>query len=401
MKILMLTTKYPDGSESTYLTSELADAWQRLGHDVVVVVLKWDAKEPLKQRVHLFPSGVRAFYFRPNSLSNLGKLIDRLSRWGLSGYQVRGAARRAVGDAAYDLVFVFSPAVALSGLISEFVKGKSVRSHLYVTDFFPFAHRDIGLIPSGPIFAISSWLENYYMRMFDTISCMSPGNLAFMQKNYRLPVDQRRRVDYLWGEGIYRPQLSRGVSRHKFGLPSAAKLALFGGQLVEGRGVDEVIAAAECARIAKSDILFVIIGDGRLRPVVEQAAKENPKHLKWLSPIPRSDYLELAASCDVGLVVTVAHTNIPTFPSKTIDYLRVGLPVVAAVEESTDYSQFVRDHGFGVTINAGVPGALFEAIDQLSSNPTEMSRARDAGRATLKAVFDVDTVAKNMIMSPV
>jgi hypothetical protein len=42
----------------------------------------------------------------------------------------------------------------------------------------------------------------------------------------------------------------------------------------------------------------------------------------------------LISACDVGIVCTVAGVD-SSFPSKTIDYLRAGLPIVAAVEQDT------------------------------------------------------------------
>ena len=72
-----------------------------------------------------------------------------------------------------------------------------------------------------------------------------------------------------------------------------------------------------------------------------------------MSAIPRADYLSLLGACDCGIVATQRDTGVPTFPSKTLDYFRAGIPVVASVESSTDFGLFLEQRKAGVRIEAG------------------------------------------------
>ena len=56
--------------------------------------------------------------------------------------------------------------------------------------------------------------------------------------------------------------------------------------------------------------------------------------------IPRDDYEKLIASCDIGIVSLDPRFTVPNFPSKTIDYLKLGLPILAAVDKCA-----FSDHG--------------------------------------------------------
>ena len=44
---------------------------------------------------------------------------------------------------------------------------------------------------------------------------------------------------------------------------------MFGGQITQGRGVEDMLAAAAIAEHARPDLAFLFVGDGRLVPMVE------------------------------------------------------------------------------------------------------------------------------------
>ena len=398
MKILMLCTKYPDTLDGSYLTSEVADAWAHAGHEVTVAVLQWEAKHGLHRQRLVFSSGVTAHFFQPWHLGGLGRVVERLSRWVASSRRARGKLRRIIGNKRFDCVIAFAPVTPLMALLNDYV-GPEVRSYLYVTDFFPIAQRDLRLVPRGPIFALAQWTEARLMRRFGTIGCMSPMNKTFLQQHYALRPEQPVLVEYLWGPGPYAPGADRAAVRARFDLPPDRPIALFGGQLTEGRGVEEVLDAAGRAADAGLDIVFAIIGDGRLRPLVEARAEQLPHNLRLLAPVPRRAYLDLATACDIGLVVTVANTGVPTFPSRTIDYLRAGLPVVGSVEASTDFGAFIDEQGLGRAILAGDGARLLDAVTGLLDDAPAMAAMRAAGRAVLADQFDIAKTAERMLAS--
>jgi hypothetical protein len=99
----------------------------------------------------------------------------------------------------------------------------------------------------------------------------------------------------------------------------------------------------------------------------------------------------------VGIVATVVNVDVPTFPSKTIDYLRAGLPVTASVEASTDFDSFVETQGFGLAVAAGRPDRLLDAIASIVGDDDRRRAMVLAGRKTLREVFDVDVAVTAML----
>lgn len=400
MQILMLATIYPatvDGSP--YLTSELAEAWQKAGHQVDVVVLQWASSGSSEPSSLVFPSGVKVHYFHPPKVSQFGRLVERLMRWGLSSWLLRSAVRKTVGRKHYDMVFTYSPLTAIGSLAHHFTRCPGTYSCVYVVDFFPIAHRDIGLIPSGPLFSLAKWRESALLNRFDAIACMSPANITFLKRNYSINPKIRIFERRIWGEPPLTAVPERHVVRHRYGLDLDAKLALFGGQLVEGRGLEDIIGAARLARAEGSDVQFLVLGDGRLRAMVEQEAMSGGSNLVYRLPVARDDYLALASACDVGLVVTVRNTKVPTFPSKCIDYLRAGIPIAAATEEATDFGAFVEHHSVGRATIAGNPQDLLDCVNSVLNSVEDRSTVQQRCWQVSATHFNVHQAAQEILNS--
>lgn len=398
MNIILFVTKYPERVDESYLPSEIADEWAQMGHSVTVVVVQWENKGSDKTVKSLrFPSGVIAHYFAPLHVTRWGRLVERISRWALSGVKLRKAIKAATGPAdTYDVTFFFAPIAPQAAQVADYV-APSRHSYLYITDFFPFAAAKVGLVPRGPVFAIARWLENRTMLRFGTLGTMSLRNAQFLRDHYAIGPSQNVVVDMIWGPDPVSMIADTAVVRTDFGLPHDRRLLLFGGQLSEGRGVDDVIAGAQIAASRGLDLCFVVIGDGRLRGDVERAAARFPDHLRYLTPVSRDAYLRIAGACDIGLVVTVRDTDVPTFPSRTIDYLRVGLPVLAAVEASTDFGEVIINMGLGKAIEAGQPDVLIDTALALLSDPEGYVAMRRACQAAAATHFNARRAARDML----
>jgi glycosyltransferase involved in cell wall biosynthesis len=188
--------------------------------------------------------------------------------------------------------------------------------------------------------------------------------------------------------------------RAEHGLPANARIVVFGGQITQGRGVEDVLAAAELALLRRRDLCFLVIGQGRLAGLVKtHIASGGGANVVYRERIPRADYLRLLAACDIGLVATVRNVDVPTFPSKIIDYLRAGLPIVASVEQSTDFGTLVEEQGLGIAVEAGNPPAILAAVEALVDDKARAAKAAAAGRTCLADVFDVRHAARRITAS--
>lgn len=399
MRILMLCTRYPLGAGDRYMTNELAEALAAAGHHVLVVVTAWDAPPGAAARSVGPQDGVEALVLAPRAVTGLGRFVHRLSKWTLSSLFALGEMRRTLGTRQFDLVLCFTPCVTVAAQLLWATRHWQTRNMLLVHDFFPYHHRSIGLVPPGPVFAAAAVVEARLMRRFHAIGCTTPANMAYLRKHYRLRPDQEVVWTPLWGEIIPPPVRSKELVREQHALPQGRKIIVFGGQITQGRGVENMLAAAAIAEQARPDLAFLFIGDGRLVRLIADRIAAGAGNLLLKQRMARNDYLSLLAACDVGLIATVPQVDSSSFPTKTIDYLRARLPIVAAVEESSDYRAFLERWKIGISLPAGNAQALFTAVTQIADDPRLTAGFERHARACLEEVFDVRRAAQRILQA--
>jgi glycosyltransferase involved in cell wall biosynthesis len=396
MQILVMTTWLALKQGDSNLTNDLVVALAEQGNNVQVVFLDWDAPHGgAPKRVILAP-GVDVLALSPRSLRGFGTFVERATKWLSSSWFARREMRRQLSGQTYDLAIGFAMAsISLPQILMA--KRISRLSYMILWDFFPYHHRSIGLMPNPIIFKLAYWLENWSIRHFDIIGCMTDANLVYLKSRYQLRRGQRHEVLPIWGR-IDRPAAAeRDVMRAKFDLPIDKKLVVFGGTLTEGRGIDDILAAADVSQRLHPDLAYLIIGDGRLADTVSERVQRSGSNIFYRRRVPRESYLELLTACNAGLVCTVRNVDVPTFPSKTIDYLRAGIPIVASVEASTDYGRFIEANELGVACLAGDPEALAAAANRIVSDPIVTATIREKTKRCLERDFDVRRAAERVV----
>ena len=229
------------------------------------------------------------------------------------------------------------------------------------------------MIRSRLVYAIAKRLEDRLYRLFTAFIANLPGNADYLRRNYPVAAGARVLHSPIWAQTSMPPGEARAAARLRLGLPLDRPIAIFGGQFCEGRGLDQMIAAARLGQQAGARTLYLFMGDGRLRPSIERAAEECD-NIRVEPPVQRADYLSIVGACDVGMVATVKEFTSWSFPSKTIDYLRAGIPVVTAVEPGSDYPELLRPYGVSVNVPAGDAAAFQAAVEQLANDPDQRLR---------------------------
>jgi glycosyltransferase involved in cell wall biosynthesis len=166
-------------------------------------------------------------------------------------------------------------------------------------------------------------------------------------------------------------------------IPPGAPIVLYLGGLLEGRGLEPLIAALVSLPTAH----LVTLGSGALRPVLEALASrlglDDRVHL--LDPVSSDDVVAYSMSATVGVSangLTCLSYEL-SLPNKLFQYMAAGIPVVAA-----DYPQFrevVIDHGAGLLADTTDPDSLAQAIGEILEDP---GRAAEMGRRGRAAVLE-------------
>lgn len=148
----------------------------------------------------------------------------------------------------------------------------------------------------------------------------------------------------------------------------ARNYALFFGSLTRWHGIEAMIAAAEHAAWP-ADLDLVIIGEGQLRPIAEQASERNSK-IHVLASVPQEALAGYINGAVVGLVPINSVGERGKFglsPLKLYEMLACGLPLIV-----TDYpgqANLVRSLDAGIVVPPDDPVALARGVAALHANP--------------------------------
>ena len=384
MRFLMAAMQYPTAPGHSYLTTELADALISAGHEVEVLHLDWAARPNSMVEEFRSASGVRVVRCGPRYFGGLGSWLQSASKFVLSGRQCAKIAARHFELSNFEAFIAWMPASAIGPLVKSVVSAKIPNRLLFIWDFFPDHHHEIGRIRGRLPLRIARAWEQGLLHHFTAIICTLDENASYLRRRFRISPSQRVLVTPVWGE-VKQPKLAdRAAIRRRHLLPQKVPIAVFGGQIVEGRGFEQMLGAASAALAAGSNLHFLFVGDGRLAPMIRDCSHTQANVL-YRPAISRSEYLELLGACDVGMVATVPGVSSFSIPSKTIDYLRAGLPIVAAVEHGNNYIQILKHYDVGTGVPFGQDQLFFEELERVAQRRS----IREDARRCLEEVFDV------------
>jgi len=389
MRFLIISNNYPVEPGTSNMQTDLAAELIKHGHHVDVAVQGWcmpDVKRITQLRSEV---GANVTIFPAFSITRFGTLFERLTRWALLPWQVGRRFRRLFDTRNYDALLVWTPCVLVRSMLRYAQAHSRARSVLYIADFFPIHHAELGLVPRGPLYTLAKAMEESLFRRFDVIFCNLPSNIGYLRTHYRLRPQQDLRWTPLWVPTTEIARLPKAEGRASHDLPQDVPIAVFGGQIIEGRGIEQMLDAAARSRDAGLSTRYLFIGDGRLEPLVKDAAGRSGSNVIHRSAVPREEFLSILTTCDIGMLATVPGVSSHSFPTKSMDYLRAGLPVVAAVEPGSDFARMITDHKVGTSVALGDGQAMYEAIEAFAGDPSSREEMQGRARAFLEDELDV------------
>ncbi|WP_377305669.1 glycosyltransferase family 4 protein [Piscinibacterium candidicorallinum] len=294
-----------------------------------------------------------------------------------------------------DLVFATTtPLTAgIPGIAARWLRGKPFVFE--VRDLWPELPRAMGVIRNPLVLRALGALEWMSYRSAHALIGLSPGI-----------------VDGITHRGVSRQRVTlvpNGCDLNLFGdeavpwrpdgVSHSDLLAVFAGTHGMANGLDAVLdAAAELKRRERSDIKLLLIGNGKLKPALQQrAAALGLDNVIFHDPVSKSRLAGLMASTDIGLQVLA---NVPAFyfgtsPNKFFDYIAAGLPVL------NNYpgwlADMINEHRCGFAVAPEDPSAFADALEAAASDRTALKAMGLRGRELAKREFDRQALADRWV----
>jgi len=259
---------------------------------------------------------------------------------------------------AGDIEFLAS----LPGILLKNIKKKPMLTILH--DIHPKALIDIGLVRNKIIIFVLKVIEKFFYAHSDKLVVHSEGNKSLA---IECGADPRKvEVIYLWADlNKITPASKLPPFRSKY---KGKFIVSFAGVMHYPQGLDVVIEAARLLR-EHEKILFILVGDGPVKNELIRKCKEyNLKNVVFLPFQPKEKYIEILQSSDVSLVTLRKEYKQPVVPSKLIEIMAAGCPVILSVPESSDAVKIVKKAQCGICVPPESPKKLAEAILKLYKN---------------------------------
>jgi len=260
----------------------------------------------------------------------------------------------------YDAIFVYGISPVLMAIPA--ISLKKIRKAplvLYVLDLWPESISAVGAIKLSFLLNVVKKIVHFIYKHCDQILVSSPG---FVGRIKEMGIDESK-INYWpqWAEDNYKIVAVKENSAESREMPSGFRI-MFAGNIGAAQGFKTIIEAVDNLK-NHLNIHWVIIGDGRMKPWVEDQVRlrklENTVHLLGKRPVgTMSSYFALA---DV-LLVSLKRDPIfaLTLPAKIQSYMACGRPILAYLDG--EGATVVQESGAGISCPADDYELLAECV---------------------------------------
>ncbi len=284
------------------------------------------------------------------------------------------------------VVFVVEPPLGVVPGARLAAKLCGARAWLHIQDLEVDVAFGLGLLQAGTLRRVVLAAERAMMRSFDRVSCISARmSMRLLEKGV-----ERDRIIFFpnWVDmSLIRPLQETNELRTELGLAGDTRVLLYSGNMGEKQGLEILIEVAK--RFTEPDVLFLLCGDGIVRPRLETAAK-GLANVRFIPLQPLARLNELLNLADIHLLPQRAAAEDLVMPSKLTAIMASGRPVVATARAGSDVAQIAAEGGLVVA-----PGDLDAFADAIRNLVRDEALRRQFGvraRAYAVANWDRDLV---------
>lgn len=371
---------------------EMCRRWVDEGHEVTVITSPYDKSdiEAFKGwRQHFAIDGIDVIVLNVPQ-SNKDSTLKRIFRF----LQYIVLAVYYVFRLRYDVAVASSGPITVGflGLVAKKIRRK--KFVFEVRDMWPEGSVQLGVLKNKLLIRLSYWFEHLCYKNAHLIVACSEGMKAdiynrFHYKNIVVVPNACDTQFFAPFANAPMPAAYRGK-----------KLVVYAGSL----GVmDHCMQIMEAARLLDTkkhpDVMFLIIGDGIERSMMEAYKQEHQlHHVEFLGLIPKTQVAPLLthAVCSI-----VCFKNVPVLntvsPNKMFDAFAAGVPIVQTTQGWI--KDMLAEHHAGITVRPDEPADMMAAIEVYLSDDNRRSVDASNARALATGVFSRDKCADDMLQA--
>ncbi|MBS4058275.1 MAG: glycosyltransferase family 4 protein [Bacteroidales bacterium] len=359
--------------DSGYLMIDLANAFHEAGYRVTLVAGRVVVRDkPLNQNVKWLKV---IKYNRSSTLKRLVTwLVGFIQMLWLTIFKLRN----------HKLLIVSNPPFAT--LLPLLIRRKF---ELLIYDIYPDALYEMGIFSKSSLL-VKLW-QNANVKVFrkaERVITISDG-MKRVLCNYT--TEHKIRVIPVWTDNTFlkpipkekNPFIKEHNLQHKF-------IVLYSGNLGKSHDVEVIPELAK--RTTDVDILFVIIGEGDKKKLIQsKIAEYKLQNLLMLPFQPASSLPFSLASADIAIVTLGKDASKLSVPSKTYNLMSVGAIILAVASHDSEISQLIKQHEFGDFFQSHEISEILQFIDHVK-NDTDLNARLKSNSLNASSLFGAENV---------
>jgi len=387
-KILIVGINYrPETTGIAPYTSDMAEHLAANGHRVTVITgfahyPAW-RHEPGERRMRAVESrgGVRILrrrHYVPRSQSAARRAAYEAT------FLVHGALSRPERP---DVVFGVIPSLS-GGLLARYFAARAHAPYgLIFQDLMAPAARQSGIGGGARVAGATASLERWAAAKAATTAIASENFRPYLRK---IGVEEGRIVDLPNWSHLGAPTADRAATRDRLGWPADHTVVLHAGNMGLKQGLEQVVEAARCADDLAAPVIFVLMGEGSQRTVLEARAG-GVDRLRFLPFQPEEEVANILDAADVFLVSERRTVIDMSLPSKLTSYFAAGRPIVAAVPPDGSTAREIVRSGAGVVVPIGDADEMNRVVARVRDDQAWAATMGEAGRRYAESTLDLET----------
>ena len=173
--------------------------------------------------------------------------------------------------------------------------------------------------------------------------------------------------------------------------PALAKLpgrfrVIFAGNVGRFQGLEALVEAARLLRDERPEVEFLVLGEGAMLGALREAAADLP-NIRFEGHRPLREAKPVIATADAGLVSIQPGIYRAAYPSKTVTYLGLGVPLLAVVEPESELARSIVEGRLGWVAPSGDGEGLAAAVRAAWAARDEVPAMRERARAAFEREF--------------
>ena len=256
---------------------------------------------------------------------------------------------------------------------------------LWLHDILPDGAAATGLVDDGPVLRAARSLERLAYKQADSIVVLS----SAFTRNLEGKGVPAEKIELIYDPATRTPQTNGNGSGNGNGAHSLKILSM--GNIGFSQGLTDIVRAFESRPELNPEVKLMITGSGVAAPDAEQEIRTDRVEMPGLVS---SERLEHELQDATLALVTQKHGGEEfNIPSKLMNFMMYGLPVVASVDPSSEVAHIVRESGAGWVVDNADPSVFAGTLREIAEAPEEIARRAVASREYATRHFNVDAFA--------